>query len=97
MFINKYDYMIFDIERYLNNLPLNTKIIDLSNLNLTFLPDLSRFQELRILICCCNKLNNLPSLGKNKNLMELYCFNNKLTKLLYLMLVPVWAVCMTMC
>ena len=69
--------MSFNIEDYLNSLPLDTKAIDISYKELTFIPDLSRFIYLEYLRCSGNLLTSLPPL--NKNLKILYCCNNKLT------------------
>jgi len=69
----------FDVEKYLNSLPDNVNIIDVSKKNLNYLPDLLRFKKLKVLICSYNKLTSLPVLPKN--LKELYCYNNKLTSL----------------
>ena len=48
--------MKFNIEKYLNSLPLDTTVIDVSRRGITYLPDLSRFKELTKLDCSCNKL-----------------------------------------
>ena len=69
----------FNIEDYLNSLPEDTTKINVSNKNLTYLPDLSRFKNLQQLYCNDNKLTSLPPL--NENLLYLHCSNNKLTSL----------------
>jgi Leucine-rich repeat (LRR) protein len=80
---NRYDYMMsirdnnFNIEEYLNSLPENTTIINVSNKGITYLPDLSRFTELKELNCYFNELTSLPNLPKK--LRILYCLDNKLT------------------
>jgi len=71
--------MNFNIETYLNSLPLYTTYIDLSNRGLTYLPDLSRFKQLTHLFCNDNKLTWLPHL--NNTLTQLDCTGNKLTEL----------------
>ena len=71
--------MNFNIEDYLNSLPLDTKYINISGKELTYLPDLSRFKQLIHLYCFQNQLKELPTL--NDNLQELYCFQNQLTEL----------------
>ena len=71
--------MPFDIEDYLNSLPLSTTYINVSNNGLTYLPDLSRFKQLTHLICSLNKLTYLPPL--NNNLTHLFCGDNQLTEL----------------
>ena len=69
--------MSFNIEEYLNSLPLDTTYIDLSNRGLTYLPDLSRFKQLTHLFCNDNKLTWLPPL--NNTLTQLDCSENKLS------------------
>jgi len=71
--------MQFNIEKYLNSLPLDTTEIDVSGKGLTYLPDLSRFKQLIYLYCYGNQLTELPPL--NNTLTHLYCFGNKLTEL----------------
>jgi len=57
--------MPFDIETYLNSLnKCSTTEIDVLNKGLTYLPDLSRFYNLRKLNCASNKLTSLPPLFK---------------------------------
>ena len=74
------DYkMNFNIEDYINSLPLSTCLIDVSYKGLTYLPDLSRFKQLRHLNCSFNKLTWLPPL--NNTLTHLDCSDNKLTEL----------------
>ena len=68
-----------ETEIYLDTLPYDTISIDLSNRNLTDLPDLSRFTNLRVLNCSKNKLTSLPEL--NNNLHVLNCSCNKLKSL----------------
>ena len=71
--------MSFNIETYLNSLPLDTTEIDVSNKGLTYLPDLSRFKQLTHLYCSKNQLTELPPL--NDKLMRLICYENLLTEL----------------
>jgi len=71
--------MEFNIEEFLNSLPLDTTEIDVSDKDLTYLPDLSRFKQLTHLYCSSNQLTELPPL--NNNLTVLYCHDNQLTKL----------------
>ena len=71
--------MAFNIEDYLNSLPLDTTVINVSNKELTYLPDLSRFKQLTHLFCGDNQLTELPPL--NDNLTQLICSFNQLTKL----------------
>ena len=63
--------MAFNIETYLNSLPLDTRCIDLSNKGLTYIPDLSRFKQLTHLFCNDNKLTWLPPLN---NTLHLFIF-----------------------
>ena len=71
--------MAFNIETYLNSLPLYTTCIVLSNKNLKILPDLTRFKQLTHLFCNDNHLTWLPPL--NNTLIQLDCSGNKLTEL----------------
>jgi len=74
--------MEFNIEDYLNSLPLDTTEIDVSGKGLTYLPDLSRFKQLIHLFCSDNQLTELPHL--NDNLKVLNCSYNLLTWLPHL-------------
>lgn len=69
----------FSIENYLNSLPLDITLICISDKNLTYLPDLSRFYNLQELNCNNNELTELPPL--NPTLKILHCCNNLLTRL----------------
>jgi hypothetical protein len=71
--------MDFDIIKYLNSLPVNTKEINVSSKALTNL-DITRFTNLEILICSENRLTSL-NVNMNTKLKELYCSNNHLTSL----------------
>ena len=71
--------MEFNIEDYINSLPLDTKSINVSNKGLTYLPDLSRFKQLTLLMCSYNSLRELPQL--NNNIIQLDCYHNFLTEL----------------
>ena len=71
--------MEFNIEDYLNSLPLDTTKINVSGKGLTYLPDLSRFKQLTHLNCSDNQLTGLPPL--NNNLKCLVCDYNQLTEL----------------
>jgi hypothetical protein len=53
--------------------------LDLSNQELTELPDLILYTNLKILKCNYNKLTNLDNLPPT--LTELHCFNNAITNL----------------
>jgi Leucine-rich repeat (LRR) protein len=69
----------YKINVYLNSLPDETTEISLRHMELTYIPDLTRFKNLQILDCSCNKLTYLPPL--NDNLKILFCNFNKLSKL----------------
>jgi len=69
----------FDIENYINSLPEDIEIINVSCKNLTYLPSLKRFHKLKKLLCFNNKLTSLPEL--NVSLQELHCTRNNLTSL----------------
>ena len=51
--------MDFDIINYLNSLPEDIECMDLRNNNLTFIPSLKRFKNLKELNCSENKLTSL--------------------------------------
>ena len=70
---------MFNIHSFIDSLPDDTTTIDISNKELTVIPDLSRFTKLEQLYCCHNRLTLLPTL--NENLKVLNCSNNKLTYL----------------
>jgi hypothetical protein len=61
---------------YINNLNNSIESIDVSYQNLTQLPNLTRFTNLKRLNCSHNRLTSLPKL--NKNLEILNCSNNLL-------------------
>ena len=69
----------FNIKEYLNSLPENTETINISNENLTYIPQLKQFTDLIRLRCECNNLKQLPEL--NSSLRDLHCENNQLTQL----------------
>ncbi len=69
----------FNIEEYINLLPDDIEIIILESKNLTYIPDLSRFKNLKKLYCQYNQLTYLPSLPNS--LTYLYCYSNQLTNL----------------
>jgi len=69
----------FNIEEYINSLPLDTTEINVSHKGLTYLPDLSRFKNLTFLNVSRNQLTELPQL--NKTLKTLMCHCNQLTQL----------------
>ena len=67
------------IEIYLNSLSKNILTLDITSKNIKYLPDLTRFKNLKKLDCSYNQLTSLPTLPPN--LEELFCFNNQLTSL----------------
>ena len=69
---------MFNIKTYLNSLPEDTEEINVSHKGIYYLPNLSRFKNLKILHCQHNQLTYLPPL---ENLQKLYCSHNKLTSL----------------
>ena len=72
----------FNIKEYLNSLPENTVTINVSNKNLTYIPPLNRFTNLKKLYCNNNQLTQLPQL--NSSLEILNCYDNELPfKLIY--------------
>ena len=68
---------VFNIEEYINSLPDDIEIIDVSNKSLTYLPSLKRFYKLKELYCYYNQLTSLPAL--NQSLQKISCYNNQLT------------------
>ena len=68
-----------DAQRYVDSLPSTTRLINLSNKNITILPDLSRFPNLHEVNCSHNLLIMLPAL--NESIQEFFCNNNMLTSL----------------
>jgi Leucine-rich repeat (LRR) protein len=54
--------MDFDIDLYIFSLPDNSDVINVSNKNLTYIPSLSRFTNLKKLDCRNNNLTSLPEL-----------------------------------
>ena len=71
--------MTTTVETYLNSLPDDTFIIDISSKGITYLPDLTRFNHLTKLYCSNNQLTSLPTLPQT--LEELGCYNNQITSL----------------
>lgn len=69
----------FDIEEFLNSLPDDITNLDLRHNNLTYIPDLSRFNKLTYLNVSFNQLTSLPLLPDS--LKKLYCDDNQLTNL----------------
>jgi Leucine-rich repeat (LRR) protein len=67
------------IEEDLDELPDDIESINVNSRQLTYLPDLSRFHNLKYLSCSHNYLRSLPPL--NANLRILKCNNNRLTHL----------------
>ncbi len=74
---------MFNIDEYINSLPINTKCINVQLKNITYLPDLTRFYKLKYLFCDFNFLTELPPLPDS--LCVLYCNDNQLS---YLPILP---------
>lgn len=68
-----------NIDEYINSLPHDTEYIYIGHLNLTHIPDLTRFTKLRELKCEHNNLIALPPLPQS--LGKLFCYYNKITVL----------------
>lgn len=71
--------MSFNVEEYLDSLPSDVEEINVSGKSITRLPNLSRFTNLKILLCGSNKLTELPPLPET--LRRLCCSHNYLTSL----------------
>jgi hypothetical protein len=69
--------MITVIERYLNSLSEDILILKIQYRDITILPDITRFKNLKELYCNDNKLSCLPTLPKSLEI--LHCGNNTLT------------------
>jgi Leucine-rich repeat (LRR) protein len=69
-----------DIVSYLNSLPDDKLILSIEQNDLTSLPDLTRFKNLKELYCGFNKLTSLPN-NLPESLEILHCSFNKLTSL----------------
>ena len=69
----------FNIEEYLNSLPEDIEIIDISHKDITYIPSLTRFTKLELLICNYNKLTSLPELSSSLRILN--CSYNQLTSL----------------
>lgn len=67
--------MDFDIDLYIFSLPDNTEVISVPNKKLKYLPDLTRFTNLKKLDCRNNDLRSLPNLPQSLN--TLLILNNK--------------------
>ena len=71
--------MTTEIETYLNSLSEDILTLNINGKGIKSLPDLTKFNNLKILYCEHNELTSLPTLPQN--LEELYCHNNELTSL----------------
>lgn len=67
------------VKDYLDSLDENVEIMNLINNELTYLPDLSRFKNLKRLVCSYNKIKKLDILPKG--LIQLYCSDNQIQEL----------------
>ena len=75
--MSSFKVVMFNVVEYLNSLPEDTKTIDVSLKNLTYIPDLSRFKNLETLHlsnCISEVSENICNL---KNLTILVLSNNK--------------------
>ena len=68
------------IKTYLNSLSEDIVTLSIDGKNITKLPDLTRFKNLKELYCEFNKLSSLPT-TLPQSLEVLYCSGNKLTSL----------------
>jgi hypothetical protein len=80
--IDIYKMSTFNIESHLDSLPSNTEKINISNKNLTYLPSLERFYQLKELNCSWNKLTKLPNLPYTLEILD--CSDNLILKIPYL-------------
>jgi Leucine-rich repeat (LRR) protein len=71
--------MTTDIETYLNSLSEDIVTLSIDGRDITSLPDLTRFKNLKELYCSDNQLTSLHSLPESLEI--LYCSKNKLTSL----------------
>ena len=69
----------FNMQEYLDTLLDDIIELDVSNKNLSELPDISRFTKLQKLSCYNNQITQLDNLPNS--LEELYCDNNQITQL----------------
>ena len=68
-----------EMQEYLESLPDDITLLDLSNRNLTKLPNISRFIKLEILYCNNNQITQLDNLPNT--LKILFCYSNQITQL----------------
>ena len=54
--------MKFDINIFINSLPDDTRVINIFNKNINYIPDLSRFKNLLELYCHDNFIKELPKI-----------------------------------
>ena len=72
--------MTTEINTYLNSLSEDILTLSIDDRNITSLPDLTRFKNLKELYCDFNKLTSLPN-TLPQTLEILFCSGNKLTSL----------------
>ena len=72
--------MTTEIETYLNSLSEDILTLSIDDRNITSLPDLTRFKNLKELYCSANQLSSLPT-TLPQTLEILFCSDNKLTYL----------------
>jgi Leucine-rich repeat (LRR) protein len=61
----------------IDDVPSNVVKLCFTNLQLTVLPDLSRFTQLRVLFCSHNRLTSIDNLPDN--IESIFCSNNQIT------------------
>jgi hypothetical protein len=71
--------MVYSVEEYLNSLPYYAKTIKIINRNLTTIPDLSSYTNIKVIHIYGNQLTELPKMSDS--VVELHCSNNQLTSL----------------
>jgi hypothetical protein len=70
---------IFNIEEYINSLPEDITNINVKYKGIAYLPDITKFKNIKIIYCNDNALTSLPDLPET--LEELYCSYNQITLL----------------
>lgn len=70
---------VLNIESYLNLLPSDIEVINISNRRLDYIPSLEKFSKLKIFICDDNVITSLPPLPLSLEILR--CERNRLTSL----------------
>jgi Leucine-rich repeat (LRR) protein len=71
----------FNIEEYLDSLPSDIEKINIFDNNITYIPSLERFYQLKVLDCSYNRIKQLDEDDLPLTLEILYCDNNLITQL----------------